>query len=194
MVTINTTHGMLLLQLIVEVVWLFLPALAANSAPVLAARYHWLPRLATPLDGDRLWRGQPVLGHSKTWRGVVVGLIFGSIAGVLQYALQPYLPVWLHPLLVYTSPLAAAVWGAWLGFGALAGDALKSFLKRRIAIAPGNSWKPFDQIDVVVGVLLAVGPFISLSFAHVILSFVVIGALMYATSIVGVKIKIKTAT
>jgi CDP-2,3-bis-(O-geranylgeranyl)-sn-glycerol synthase len=38
----------------------------------------------------------------------------------------------------------------------MAGDAVKSFLKRRAGIRPGRPWIPFDQIDFVVGELVLV--------------------------------------
>jgi CDP-2,3-bis-(O-geranylgeranyl)-sn-glycerol synthase len=48
--------------------------------------------------------------------------------------------------------------GLRLGFGAMAGDAAKSFFKRRLAIEPGRPWVPFDQLDFAVGALVLVGP------------------------------------
>jgi hypothetical protein len=48
--------------------------------------------------------------------------------------------------------------GLRFGFGAVAGDAAKSFFKRRLAIAPGSPWIPFDQLDFAVGALVLVGP------------------------------------
>jgi CDP-2,3-bis-(O-geranylgeranyl)-sn-glycerol synthase len=38
--------------------------------------------------------------------------------------------------------------------GALTGDLLKSFAKRRIGKEPGESWAGFDQYDFVAGALL----------------------------------------
>ena len=43
-----------------------------------------------------------------------------------------------------------------LGFGALVGDAVKSFLKRRVSIKPGKPFFPWDQIDYTIGSLLFV--------------------------------------
>jgi len=41
--------------------------------------------------------------------------------------------------------------GLFMGFGAILGDAVKSFFKRRIKIKPGRTWIPFDQIDYILG-------------------------------------------
>jgi CDP-2,3-bis-(O-geranylgeranyl)-sn-glycerol synthase len=38
-----------------------------------------------------------------------------------------------------------------MAFGALAGDAVKSFFKRQIGIAPGHRWLGPDQLDFIVG-------------------------------------------
>lgn len=41
----------------------------------------------------------------------------------------------------------------------MAGDSLKSFVKRRVGIAPGKPWIPFDQVDFAIGALvLTSGP------------------------------------
>lgn len=47
--------------------------------------------------------------------------------------------------------------GLLLGLGAVSGDAVKSFFKRRLGIAPGRPWVPFDQLDFQVGALLLAG-------------------------------------
>jgi CDP-2,3-bis-(O-geranylgeranyl)-sn-glycerol synthase len=49
--------------------------------------------------------------------------------------------------------------GALIGGGAIAGDLLKSFFKRRFNISSGRSWIPFDQVDYLLGGLLAGLPF-----------------------------------
>ena len=41
-----------------------------------------------------------------------------------------------------------------LSLGALLGDLVKSFFKRRLKIARGESWPIADQLDFVIGALL----------------------------------------
>ena len=50
-----------------------------------------------------------------------------------------------------------------MGLGALAGDLIKSFFKRRIGIAPGHKFIPFDQTDFVVGALVFIMPVFELT-------------------------------
>lgn len=159
-----------LVRVVVEVLWLFLPAIAANMVPVLAVRYRWLPRLAVPLDGGRAFRGRRLLGGHKTMRGLVVGVAAGTVVGALQ-----------------GTPLA----GAALSLGALLGDAVKSALKRQLGIPPGHPWPPFDQVDFALGALLVGGWFIPLTPLHVVLAPVVLGFGSHLVSRLGVKLRIK---
>ena len=63
-----------------------------------------------------------------------------------------------------------------MGFGALTGDVIKSFFKRRAGIAPGKKFIPFDQTDFVIGALLFITPIFDLTLkifaVALILSFV----------------------
>lgn len=180
-----------LLLIIGQTLWYFLPALTANMAPVFASRFNWLSALSGPLDRGVHLAGQPLLGPNKTIRGLIIGLIFGSITGLIQYWLQTAMP----QLLLITLPTAAHAfgWGALLGFGALLGDAGKSFLKRRWHIPPGQSWPPWDQIDIVVGVLFVTWWFAPPAWLHLMTAFIIIGCGMFVTSYFGKKFYIKKA-
>ena len=41
--------------------------------------------------------------------------------------------------------------GALLGLGAILGDLVESYYKRKAGIPSGKSWKPWDQLDFVIG-------------------------------------------
>jgi CDP-archaeol synthase len=98
----------------------------ANTAPLVAKRC--LPSHGSMrLDGGlRFFDGQPLLGASKTVRGL--------LAAVLATALAAPLLGW---------PMAI---GAALGALAMAGDALSSFVKRRLRIAPSGRATGLDQL------------------------------------------------
>ncbi len=111
-------------------VWLGLRLLLliglANTAPLVAKRLLG-PRWATPLDGGLLFLdGRPLLGRSKTVRGVVVATVASAMAA-------PALGL----------PVAV---GVWVGLGAMLGDALSSFIKRRLGRAPSSRATGLDQI------------------------------------------------
>ncbi|MBD3657957.1 MULTISPECIES: CDP-archaeol synthase [Marinobacter] len=105
---------------------LFVMLVLANGAPVIA---HLVlgERWSAPVDGGRRWRdGRPLLGYSKTWRGLVSGaLACGAFS------------VWAGP-------------GLWFGlaFGllALAGDLLSSFIKRRLGLVSSARALGLDQL------------------------------------------------
>lgn len=184
-------HATEIARLTGQTIWYFLPALSGNMAPVFATFFNWLPVSNRPLDGGKQLFGQPLLGPTKTLRGLLFGIIFGSITALIQYWLQPLpaiQPLHLLPLLSVSHALG---WGALLGFGALLGDALKSFCKRRLHIPSGSSWKPWDQIDVVIGVVIITWWIAPLPAPHVITAFIIIGSSMLLTSYIGKITRIK---
>src|SRR5690348_3203138 len=102
-------------------------------APVLV-RGHFRA-IALPIDGGRTIGGKPILGSHKTWRGLVVG----AIAGVFVFELQrfAYHFGWWRELASFDYSLHPVAPGLLMGIGAIIGDAVKSFFKRRVGIAPG---------------------------------------------------------
>lgn len=117
--------------------WLYLPAFVANAAPVFVGKAAWLAPYRFPI-----WENG--LGKNKTWPGFMVAVVVGTLAGWLQISLTP----WPH------SPATWIAWSALISFGAMAGDCVKSYFKRRIGIAPGKAWPVVDGIDYVVGAWL----------------------------------------
>jgi CDP-2,3-bis-(O-geranylgeranyl)-sn-glycerol synthase len=130
---------------VLQVLWFFVPAFLANMSPVLVQRRFGY--LAVPIDGGRTFRGTRIFGDHKTWRGLLAGIVAGMLAyeaqrcaygvgaelALIDYGANPILP------------------GLLLGLGTGVGDAVKSFFKRPVGIAPGQSWPVFDQLDFMVG-------------------------------------------
>jgi CDP-2,3-bis-(O-geranylgeranyl)-sn-glycerol synthase len=159
----------------------FLPAGIANMAPVFASRVPGLRKWNTPLDGGRAWRGIRLLGDSKTVRGLVAGILSAIAAAVIiSFIFQG---VYLH-----TNPILL---GALLGLGALAGDSIKSFFKRRLRIAPGKTWFPFDQIDYILGAIAFTCWYIQLHPAQYLLLLGLGFVLHLATVYIGYLTKIR---
>lgn len=130
-----------------------LPAIVANIAPALF-RHCW-EFLAEPIDGNWLWRNKPILGKHKTWRGLIVGVAASIIVVLLQKMLFNYSNFRLISYINYYDENFIVV-GFLFGFGALAGDAVKSLIKRRLNFKAGDSFFPWDQIDFVVGASLLI--------------------------------------
>jgi CDP-2,3-bis-(O-geranylgeranyl)-sn-glycerol synthase len=139
---------------LLQALWFFVPAYLANMAPVLVhGHFKWLDR---PLDGGRMLWSKRIFGAHKTWRGLVAGTVVGLAAFAGQRLI--YDAGWLRGLAAIDygdTPLAV---GFLLGLGTGIGDAVKSFFKRRIAIAPGEPWIGFDQLDFMVGAYLFAFP------------------------------------
>lgn len=132
--------------------WFLLPAALANVAPIFAAHLPFLKRFSRPIDGGRTWNGTEILGSHKTWRGLISGLIVSVIIVWLQQLCVAHFG-WAQYLAgsVQYHDLPTILFGLALGFGALGGDAIKSFFKRRVGVQSGKSWLPFDQLDYVIG-------------------------------------------
>jgi CDP-2,3-bis-(O-geranylgeranyl)-sn-glycerol synthase len=134
--------------------WLFWPAGMATLIPVLVAHTPGLRNWNWPMDFGKKWRGRRLLGEHKTWRGFLAGWLVGSIWAVGQafvYSHTSFIQS-IYPL--GFSP-AVFIWvGILVSLGAVVGDAVGSFAKRQLGIAPGQSWFPWDQLDFVIGGLL----------------------------------------
>ncbi|AFZ70890.1 CDP-diglyceride synthetase [Caldisphaera lagunensis DSM 15908] len=110
-----------------------LPAMVANGTPVIV---HGLP----PIDMGKKWRdGRRIFGDGKTWGGILSGIIAGLIIGSIESVI-----IW-HNML-YDAFIAS--------FGALIGDLIASFIKRRIGLERGAPAPLLDQLDFYVGALV----------------------------------------
>lgn len=137
-------------------IWFFLPAGLANAVPVVAAKTPLLKNWEYPMDFNRQYRGKRIFGEHKTWRGFLTGVTVATLVVALQHYLYSHSPG-VRPLFdTVDYSRTAILWlGPLLGGGALLGDAVKSFFKRRVSVGPGETWFPFDQLDYIVGGLLA---------------------------------------
>ncbi|MCS7107844.1 MAG: CDP-2,3-bis-(O-geranylgeranyl)-sn-glycerol synthase [Sulfolobales archaeon] len=120
------------------IVWsliLFLPAMVTNALPVLT---RVLFRNKHPIDFYRNFiDGRRILGDGKTWEGFTLGLIGGSSLG-LCYVFISKNALWF-------------LYGFSMGLGALLGDLINAFVKRRLGMRGGAPFPPFDQIDYLLG-------------------------------------------
>lgn len=134
-------------------IWFFLPAGAANAAPVFVSKIPALKNWNAPMDFGRSFRGKRIFGEHKTWRGLVSAVLIGGATGSMIFLIYPQSASELS--LVSQPAVQMTAFGALLGGGALLGDAVKSFFKRRVSVGPGESWFPFDQTDYIIGGLAA---------------------------------------
>lgn len=177
---------------IVVALWFFLPAGLGNMAPIFAAHLPVLRHYNAPMDGGKYLRGVRLLGSNKTWRGLIAGVVVGAVVAVTQTVLLGYMPDVQEYLALPNLSLAMGLLiGALLGFGALAGDALKSFFKRQLRIAPGKSWVPFDQTDFIIGAAICTAPFVRLDTAVYLWALALLCLLHFLVSFLGWKVGMK---
>lgn len=180
-----------MVDLVLQTLWFFLPAMTANMAPVLVSHSRFLLSLAYPLDGGYTWQGKRLLGHHKTLSGLVLGLLVGGSTGWLQHLAYGSSALQSISLISYASVFVSIYIGILLGAGALLGDAVKSFFKRRLDIAPGQPWIPLDQIDLVLGAIAVTWWIDAMTIAHDVAALIIIGIGSYIVSAIGVKTHIK---
>ncbi len=178
-------------ELLFSVFWFFLPAYVANMAPVFALKYGWFPYLNKPVDFGKKFKGEPLFGHHKTIRGFVAGIIGAYLTILFQY-LQYERFGFLHSasILAYDQ-YNLILLGILFGFGALFGDLVKSFFKRRVKIKSGEKFIPFDQIDYTLGVIIFMAPVFFPGFLFCAIGLVLNTGLHFATNGVGYLLGIK---
>lgn len=170
--------------------WFFLPAGVANASPVFANKIPLLNQWKTPLDLGKKWRGERLLGANKTWRGVAFGTLVGGVCGSIIYTVYPESINYVS-ISIFSPIMDMFVVGASLGAGALVGDAVESFFKRRVGVKSGESWFPFDQTDYIIGGLIFATPFVILSFKTNFIIFVTWFCAHLFWSYVGYLLKLK---
>lgn len=144
-----------MLNILVTAIWLYLQIGFANGLAVSARKWPVLKNWNYPLDFGFKWKGEPLLGKNKTLRGFVVGTVTGAIVSLLEFTAYQTMSESLRSnILIDYTTINPIILGLLLGAGALLGDAVKSFFKRRQNIQPGGPWVPFDQIDYTVGASL----------------------------------------
>lgn len=175
--------------IIVQSVWFSVPMYVANMAPVLVKK---VPLLDVPIDHGRTWRGKPIFGSHKTYRGFVIGILCAVIVASAQKALFMG-GVWTNLSVMDLSIVSAPALGFLLGFGALAGDAVESFFKRQVGIAPGKSWIFFDQVDYIVGGLALVSLIYVPPIPHLVVMLLIGSVGSFASSYIGYHLGLKEA-
>jgi CDP-2,3-bis-(O-geranylgeranyl)-sn-glycerol synthase len=146
------------LVFILKALYFFLPAYFANMTPTFAKKFKVFEFLAKPVDGEKKYKGFPILGPHKTWRGIILGTIVGILVAWFQKILCRF--SFFQRISFYNyQEINALFLGFLIAFGALLGDLFFSFLKRRIGIKPGKPWIPFDQLGYVLGAFLSVNLF-----------------------------------
>ena len=174
-------------------VYLMLPLFGGAVAHGLCMRNGWLSSLARPIDRGRSFRGRPLFGESKTWRGPI--LVAGGAAAV--WVLQQSVLHRVDGLAAIELVDVASLPGGW--FGAAAGAAAElselpnSFLKRQLGIKPGGTatgplgvvFFLLDQLDVLFGFWLVLAAVVPVTLLRVAVSVVVVASIHPLLTLAG---------
>ncbi|MFA5013102.1 MAG: CDP-archaeol synthase [Candidatus Paceibacterota bacterium] len=137
----------------------FLPAYVANTTPPLANRFNILNSLYKPIDNNKTINGMPILGTHKSWRGLVLEIIFCTVLTGAMFILNKQFGWGIYESLGFAyEKINGFVFGLIFGVGIVFGDLLFAFIKRRLRLRPGFPFIPFDQINYVIGAFIFTEP------------------------------------
>ena len=123
-----------------EIILILIPLYISNSTAMLFGG-------KTPIDFNaKFVDKKPLFGKGKTIKGTIFGMLAGIIAVlIVNYYFQGDVPI-IENYLYY---------GVLLAVGAILGDLIGSFIKRRISVERGKPVFLLDQLDFIfVGLLL----------------------------------------
>jgi len=158
-------------RIVVETLKIIFPAYCANAIPVLAGG-------GLPIDfGKKFIDKKPIFGENKTYKGFISGLAAGTLVGIIENAIFRQ-----HP----------QIFGFLTSMGALLGDLIGAFIKRRVGIAPGKPLPVVDQIDFIVGALLFAYPLGILSSELVLAALIITPPIHFLTNFAAYKLGLKS--
>ncbi len=167
-----------------------LPAWIANAVPVLGGG-------GRPIDGGACFRdGNRILGDGKTIRGFILGVVFGTLVGVLQFLLAPFLRPLLEIFVTVSTDmdyvLSMQIPAAFLmSLGALTGDLVGSFVKRRVNVRSGDPSPVLDQIGFIIMALIFAAPVLHPEPAYVIVLILITLAIHWVSNAMGYVLGLK---
>ena len=169
-----------MLDLIARTLWFLFPALIGNTAPV-CAKWVFRSRFQYPVDCYLKINKKRIFGDNKTWRGIVSTIFVSILVVFLQRSLFEIDVIKIISILDYSSvdPLFL---GASMGASVCIGDLSKSLFKRQLGIKPGQSWIPFDQLDIPLGFTILVFPIIKPPVEIMLMSYLLVPPLAYIFS------------
>jgi CDP-2,3-bis-(O-geranylgeranyl)-sn-glycerol synthase len=168
----------------VKALLIIFPAYAANGFPPLARGHR-------PIDMGKKWFDKNrIFGDGKTFEGFGFGLFAGFVIG----ALESYLYLDLNSYAMQYGvklPLINLSIAFLIAFGALSGDLVGSFIKRRIGLKRGADVPLLDQWNFIIGSVLFVYWFTEITIWMFLIMLVITPIVHRVANIIAHKIKIK---
>ena len=134
-----------ILYIIFMGIWLTLPAYVANPSAVLFGG-------GAPMDfGRKMKSGGRILGDGKTWRGFFGGIFSAIVLGLILIGISIPFDEEHFGFGAFPDFLVIIIL---MSTGALLGDVLGSFVKRRLGKKRGAKTPGLDQYDFLLGAWL----------------------------------------
>lgn len=161
-------------SLLRQLLALMVPCYVANAFPVVTAR---IIRYRHPLDfGRKFIDGRRVLGDGKSIEGFIAGVLLGSLAG---------LSMSLFGIGSLTESIV-------LSIGTMLGDALGSFVKRRLGLERGSPAPFLDQLAFLLTAILLYWFFIgTINLAAVVILIIITPPIHLVSNFFAYKLGLK---
>lgn len=159
-----------MIESILSAIYFFLPAYAANICACMLGH-------GRPLDlGKNFIDGRRILGDGVTIRGSAAGIFCGTLVGIAQEFASGGSRIFLSIL---------------LSTGAIVGDAVGSFIKRRLGMPRGAHAPVLDQLNFVVVALFFASFAVEIPLQTVIILFILTPIGHLAVNKTGYLLKLK---
>ena len=149
------------LIMFLRALWFILPAYTANGLPVIFGG-------GPPIDFGKTINGKRILGDGKTIRGFLGGVLSGTLVGLTLFYVGPILNQAIPESQGLIDLSFNPIVGILLSVGALTGDLVGSFIKRRLNLKRGAPVPILDQITFLIFALLFVSLIILIPLEYVI--------------------------
>ncbi|MDR2544818.1 MAG: CDP-2,3-bis-(O-geranylgeranyl)-sn-glycerol synthase [Methanobrevibacter sp.] len=135
---------------LLNVIYFLFPAYIANMSGCIFGGKTPIDKKKDFIDGYR------IIGDGVTLEGFIYGILFGTLTGII-WGLKD------------GNILLSFKIGLLLSLGALIGDAVGSFIKRRLGLSKGTPAPILDQLDFFVGAILMVSLVVSVPMNYIFL-------------------------
>lgn len=170
--------------------YLLLPVYLANIGATVSIKFDFLNFISAPIDGGKNFGKNRLLGEGKTWRGLIVGSVFAMIVVWLQTYLSSRYYFNNLSLLDY-SEINLWLLGLISGTGALLGDLIASFFKRRLGLTRGASLPFIDQWDYITSYFLLLALLTRLNITIIVIAYLMTLILHPLSNLLAYRLKLK---
>lgn len=149
-------------HLFLKTFWFGSPVIFAALIHGIVMKYEMMMFLKKPMDHGIKFRGKPLFGANKTWRGLIISTIGTIIFAYFHAWLYKNFPASQQFHVVNYDVVNPLFIGLALGIGMILGELPNSFLKRQLGIGAGTQasglvgliFRLYDQIDLLTGAWL----------------------------------------